>query len=144
MSVLGLALAVIGMALQVPMFDGGSSGGAWLYADQFLVGLGIGLGNAPTMTLALMKVPVADASDASGLLATTAQLAQVVGIATLGTVYLTVAPGRLLTSAGHAMAVMSLAAVAVTAVAVVFAHHLHRADHRERRAAAAVAAVAAE
>jgi MFS family permease len=136
-SVAGLLLAVIGIALQVPMFSGGGSGGFWLYADQFLVGLGIGLGNAPTMTNALMKVPVADAADASGLLSTNAQLAQVVGIATLGTVYLTVA-GKLLQS-GHAMAVMSVAAAAVTFVAVGFAHHLHRADHRERRAAAALA-----
>ena len=106
-SVFGLVLAVVGMALQVPLFSGGGSGGVWLYLDQLLVGLGIGLGNAPTMTLALMKVPVADASDASGLLATNAQLAQVVGIATLGTLYLTVDSGSLASSAGHAMAVMS-------------------------------------
>lgn len=141
-SVLGLGLAVVGMALQVPLFENGGSGGVWLYLDQLLVGLGIGLGNAPTMTLALMKVPVADASDASGLLATNAQLAQVVGIATLGTLYLSDAPGSLAHSAGHAMAVMSVAAVAVTVAAVAFAHHLHRLDHRERRTAALAVAVA--
>jgi EmrB/QacA subfamily drug resistance transporter len=135
-SVTGLVLAAVGIALQIPMFRNGGSGGVWLYADQFLVGLGIGLGNAPTMTLALMKVPVEDASDASGLLAMNAQLAQVVGIATLGTVYLTVAPGHLLHSAGHAMAVMSVAATAATFVALGFAHHLHRTDHRARRAVA--------
>jgi hypothetical protein len=137
-SVLGLVIGVAGIAWQVALFRGGGSGGVWLYVDQFVIGFGIGLGNAPTMTSALMKVPVADASDASGLLATNAQLAQVVGIATLGTVYLSLAPGRLL-QAGHAMAVMSVAAAVVTAASVAFAHHLHRADKRERTAAARLA-----
>jgi len=131
---------VVAMAVQIAMFKDGGSGGAWLYVDQLVFGLGIGLGNAPTMTLALLNVPVTDAADASGTLATNAQLAQVVGIATLGTLYLSVAPGHALHSAGHAMAVLSVAAVAVTLIAVVFAHHLHRHDKRQRLAATAQAA----
>jgi MFS family permease len=140
LSVAGLLIAVVAMLAQIPMFRDGGSGGAWLYVDQFVFGLGVGLGNAPTMTLALLKVPVADASDASGVLATNAQLAQVVGIATLGTLYLSVASGKALHPAGHAMAVLSVAAAVVTLVAVGFAHHLHRHDKRQRVAAAAEAA----
>ncbi|MFL6113338.1 MAG: MFS transporter [Catenulispora sp.] len=138
-SVVGLLIAVAAMLAQIPMFRSGGSGGAWLYVDQFVFGLGIGLGNAPTMTLALLKVPVADAADASGVLATNAQLAQVVGISTLGTLYLSVASGKALHPAGHAMAALSVAGAVVTLVAVGFAHQLHRHDRRLRLAAAEAA-----
>ncbi|NUR30302.1 MAG: MFS transporter [Catenulispora sp.] len=136
LAVVGLLIAVAAMAAQIPMFKDGGYGGAWFYVDQLVFGLGVGLGNAPTMTLALLNVPVTDAADASGLLATNAQLAQVVGIATLGTLYLSVAPGHAVHAPGHAMAALSVAAVAVTLVAVGFAHHLHRHDRRQRLAAA--------
>jgi hypothetical protein len=43
---------------------------------------------APLMARALAQVPPADASDASGLLTTNVQLAQVLGIAVLGSLYL--------------------------------------------------------
>ncbi|NUR60605.1 MAG: MFS transporter, partial [Catenulispora sp.] len=123
-----------------PMFKDGGYGGVWFYVDQLVFGLGVGLGNAPTMTLALLNVPVTDAADASGTLATNAQLAQVVGIATLGTLYLSVAAGSGIHAAGHAMAALSVAAVAVTLVAVGFAWHLQRLDQRQRLAAAAAKA----
>lgn len=142
LAVVGLLVGVAAMAAQIPMFKDGGYGGAWFYLDQLVFGLGVGLANAPTMTLALMNVPVTDAADASGTLATNAQLAQVVGIATLGTLYLTVAGGTGVHAAGHAMAALSLAAVAVTLVAVVFAVHLARLDRRQRVAAAAAAAAA--
>ena len=139
-AVAGLLIAVVAMAAQIPMFKDGGYGGAWFYVDQLVFGLGVGLGNAPTMTLALLNVPVADAADASGTLATNAQLAQVVGIATLGTLYLSVAAGSGVHAAGHAMAALSVAAVVVTLVAVVFAVHLYRLDRRQRLAAAAAKA----
>ncbi|MBW8805014.1 MAG: MFS transporter [Catenulisporales bacterium] len=137
LAVAGLLIAVVTMAAQILMFKDGGYGGAWFYLNQLVFGLGVGLGNAPTMTLALLNVPVTDAADASGLLATNAQLAQVVGISTLGTLYLSVSTGSALHSAGHAMAALSVAAAAVTLVAVVFAHHLHRHDRRLRLAAQA-------
>ncbi|GAA2055210.1 MFS transporter [Catenulispora yoronensis] len=142
LALVGLLIGAVAMAAQIPMFKDGGYGGGWFYVDQLVLGFGIGLGNAPTMTLALLNVPVTDAADASGTLATTAQLAQVVGIATLGTLYLSVAPGKALHSAGHAMAALSVAAMAVTLVAAVFAHYLYRLDRRQRQAAATTATAA--
>jgi hypothetical protein len=46
------------------------------------------------MTSVLIRVPVADAADATGVIVTVNQLALVVGVATFGTVYLNLA-GRL-------------------------------------------------
>ncbi|MEY9927624.1 MFS family permease [Catenulispora sp. GP43] len=140
LSVIGLLIGAASMAAQIWMFKDGGYGGLWFYLNQMVFGFGIGIGNAPTMTLALMRVPVADAADASGTLATNAQLAQVVGIASLGTLYLTVAAGHAVHSAGHAMAYLSGAGVVVTLVAVAFSFHLYRLDKHERAATAAAAA----
>jgi hypothetical protein len=49
---------------------------------------------SPLMTAVLMRVPVADAADATGVIVTVNQLALVVGVATFGTLYLNLA-GRL-------------------------------------------------
>ncbi|MCO5994742.1 MFS transporter [Actinoallomurus rhizosphaericola] len=86
------------------------SGGTGLEVAMALTGLGLGGAFSPMLTLALGQVPVADAADASGLLVTMNQLAQVVGVATFGTVFLSVAPPT-----GHALAVTSVA-LAATAV----------------------------
>jgi hypothetical protein len=139
LSVIGLLIGAASMAAQIWMFKDGGYGGVWFYLNQMVFGFGIGIGNAPTMTLALMRVPVSEAADASGTLATNAQLAQVVGIASLGTLYLTVAAGHAVHSAGHAMAYLSGAGVIVTLIAVVFAYQLHRQDKHERAVAAATA-----
>jgi hypothetical protein len=52
------------------------------------------------MTTALQHVAPEDAADASGLLLTLMQLAQVIGIATVGTLFLTLAESS--GSTGHA------------------------------------------
>jgi hypothetical protein len=49
---------------------------------------------SPLMTSIVMRVPVADAGEATGVLVTVNQLALVVGVATFGTLYLNLA-GRL-------------------------------------------------
>jgi EmrB/QacA subfamily drug resistance transporter len=139
MSFVGLLIGAATTAAQIWMFKDGGYGGVWFYLNQLAYGFGIGVANAPTMTLALMRVPVADAADASGTLATNAQLAQVVGIASLGTLYLTVAAGHAVHAAGHAMAVLSGAGVLVTLLAAVFSFHLYRLDKHERAATAAAA-----
>ncbi|HEY1003336.1 MAG TPA: hypothetical protein VGD83_27220, partial [Streptosporangiaceae bacterium] len=50
---------------------------------------------SPVVTHALVRVPLAQAADASGLLTTTIQLGQAVGVATFGSLFLTLdsAPG---------------------------------------------------
>jgi len=57
------------------------------------------------VTHALVRVPLAQAGDASGLLTTTIQLGQAVGVATFGSLFLTLdsAPGPAVS--GHALAV---------------------------------------
>jgi predicted MFS family arabinose efflux permease len=65
-------------------------GDPWVYlAMQVPAGIGSALAFSPLMARALARVAPADASDASGLLTTNVQLAQVVGVATLGSLYLT-------------------------------------------------------
>jgi hypothetical protein len=82
----GLLLAAASYACVGPL-----SGGGVRY--EVLTGLiGLGLGVMPiVMTLALEHVPAADAADASGLLLTVMQLGQVVGVSTIGTLFLTLA-----------------------------------------------------
>ncbi|GAA5069816.1 MFS transporter [Streptomyces similanensis] len=79
------ALSVTGVALA---FRGGGSGGALLYAAFAGVGAGLALGFSPTLTGALAAVRPEDAADASGLLATVAQLGQLIGVAAFGTLFL--------------------------------------------------------
>ncbi|MEU1625123.1 MFS transporter [Streptomyces sp. NPDC020096] len=79
----GSACVLCGLLLR----DGGS-GGAWLYPAMAAAGLGVGLAYSPNLTRALGSVAARDAADASGLLVTVTQLGQLVGVATLGTLYL--------------------------------------------------------
>jgi MFS family permease len=81
----GLAVAAVSMVL-IAFFIGDP----WVYlAMQVPAGIGSALAFSPLMARALARVAPADASDASGLLTTNVQLAQVVGVATLGSLYLT-------------------------------------------------------
>ncbi|MFJ9115696.1 MFS transporter [Streptomyces sp. NPDC102394] len=79
------ALAVAGVGL---ILKGGGDGGAWLYVAYAGVGAGLALGFSPTLTGALATVRPEDAADASGLLATVAQLGQLTGVAAFGTLFL--------------------------------------------------------
>jgi MFS family permease len=103
---LGLAMFALGCAglgLSV-------SGGVGLEVAVGVMGLGLGASFSPLLALALTYVAVEDAADASGLLVTTYQLGQVVGVATFGTVFLSLVP-----PSGHAMAVTG-GALAITAL----------------------------
>ncbi|MGI5454758.1 MFS transporter [Streptomyces sp. CA-249302] len=77
------ALSVLGVGLK-----GGDEGGVPLYFAYAGVGVGIALGFSPTLTRALATVRPEDAADASGLLATVAQLGQLTGVAAFGTLFL--------------------------------------------------------
>ena len=68
----------------------GSHGGitALTWTGLAAVGLGLGLSVSPLLTQSLMHVPAARAADASGLLTTTVQLGQLLGVAAIGSVYL--------------------------------------------------------
>jgi MFS family permease len=67
--------------------------GALTWTGLAGVGLGLGLSVSPLLTRSLTHVPAARAADASGLLTTTVQLAQLLGVTAIGSVYLSRASG---------------------------------------------------
>jgi EmrB/QacA subfamily drug resistance transporter len=73
----------IGLSLQ-----SGTRGGVLLLAALLVVGLGLGAAFSPLLTQSLVQVPPTRAADASGLLTTTLQLSQVIGVAVFGSVFL--------------------------------------------------------
>jgi MFS family permease len=80
----------------------GTQGGALLLVGLLLLGAGMGAAFSPLVTHSLVNVPLAEAADASGLLTTTMQLGQVIGVATLGSLYLSVTgPGPI--ASAHAI-----------------------------------------
>ncbi|HEU5268096.1 MAG TPA: MFS transporter, partial [Jatrophihabitans sp.] len=117
----GLFVAAVGYLLLAPILDGGSRGGLPLEVDLLVVGLALGLAFSPMINLALARVPLADAADASGVLVSVFQLGQLVGVATLGTAYLSLvhAPGAV--ASAHALAVTLVALAASAVVAAGFA-----------------------
>jgi MFS family permease len=98
-----LAVAYLGLAVAV---HGGGAGGALLWLALAVAGVGLGLTISPLLTQSLVGVPISQAADASGLVATAAQLSQVIGVAAFGTVYLSLAqrPGPPAVASGKALA----------------------------------------
>jgi hypothetical protein len=84
-----------------------------------------------------MQVPVAEAADASGLLTTTLQLGQAVGVATFGSVFLSLAAHPSAGASGHAVAVTMYWVAAVLAVGAVASVPLTLTVRRTRRSASA-------
>ncbi|MFC7733966.1 MFS transporter [Actinomadura keratinilytica] len=83
---IGFAVAGAGYLLLGPLGGGGA-----VYEALTAV-IGLGLGAMPiVMTAALAGVPPEDAADGSGMLLTLMQLGHVVGVATIGTLFLTLA-----------------------------------------------------
>ena len=70
-----------------------------------MTGAALALGFSPLVTHALVRVPLRQAADASGLLTTTIQLGQAIGVATFGSLFLTLDSGRGPAVSGHALAV---------------------------------------
>lgn len=87
----GFAVAAVAYLLLALDLRTGTHGGATLLVILLVLGSGLGAGFSPLTTQALVHVPVADAADASGLLTTTLQLGQVIGVATFGSLFLTLA-----------------------------------------------------
>ena len=110
-------LAAVGYLLLAPILHGGGSGGWLTELDLLFIGLSLGAAFSPLLTVALTHVPLADAADASGVLVTVIQLAQVVGIATLGTLYLSLVHGP----GGHESAHAFVVTLVVLAGSAVFA-----------------------
>ncbi len=81
-------LAYVGLAVDL---HAGGRGGPWLPVLLVVYGAGMGTAFSPLITQALVNVPVSKAPDASGLLTTTVQLSQVIGVAVFGSLFLSLA-----------------------------------------------------
>jgi len=84
----------------------GTTGGLTRWILQTANGFGLGLAYSPLLGLMLSRIPVRDAADASGVISTTAQLSQVIGIATFGTLFLNLLARPGAHSSAHAIAVV--------------------------------------
>ncbi|MDA3649486.1 MFS transporter [Saccharopolyspora indica] len=95
-------------------------GGAGLPVLQLVCGLGMGYLTSPLLTVAVSRVEPADAADASGVLTTASQIAQVVGVAAYGSVYLAGAGPQLAAdlSAGAVQQTTTLVSIGVLAGAL--------------------------
>jgi MFS family permease len=99
----GLAVTVAAyLGLATALHEGSHRGSEVLtWAGLAAVGLGLGLSVSPLLTQSLTHVPPARAADASGLLTTTVQLGQLLGVAAIGSAYLS-RVGNVHAGPGHA------------------------------------------
>src|SRR6185312_694089 len=138
----GLTVGILAyLALAAGLHSAGSHDGvtALTWTGLAAVGLGLGLSVSPLLTQSLTHVPAARAADASGLLTTTVQLGQLLGVAAIGSAYLSRAGSgsgsRISTTARAAasaaamsgtalwLAVLSAAGLVAAAVMVQAARH---------------------
>jgi EmrB/QacA subfamily drug resistance transporter len=136
---IGLLIAAGGYASLALDLRGGTDGGTRTYVVMLVTGVGYGLAFSPLLQHALVKVPMAEAADASGLLTTTLQLSQVIGIAAFGTLYFTLVKHPAAHPSAHAFAATNAWLAVLMLVGVVGGAALARTVIRARRAAAATA-----
>jgi MFS family permease len=113
---LGATLAAASYGATAMIVGGGDHGGIALVVALAVNGIGFGYSYTPILTLVLRHVAPVHAPDASGLLVTTVQLGQVVGIATFGTLFLSLVDRTASPATTHAIAVTSAAMAATTVV----------------------------
>src|SRR5579875_1651330 len=104
----GCLVAAGGYAALALVTRPGGTGGAALQAALVVTGAALALGFSPLVAHSLVRVPLRHAADASGLLTTTIQLGQAAGVATFGSLFLTLDSHRgasVAAVSGHALAV---------------------------------------
>jgi MFS family permease len=118
-----LVVSAVGYAVLGRALDDGKPLSAAIGVMLFATGVLVGCGYGQLFASALSRVPTTDAADASGVVVTVIQLGNVVGVATLGTLYLTAVDGgssaaRLAVAAhsGHAAELAMFAVATVTAL----------------------------
>ena len=137
---LGCLVAVGGYLAVASVLRSGGPGGVPLQAGLIVTGAALALGFSPLVTHALVRVPLRHAADASGLLTTTIQLGQAVGVATFGSLFLTLDTDRGTATpavSGHALAVTMSWLAAAMLLGVVAGIPLARTVAAARRSAAA-------
>lgn len=125
----GLAYLAIALVL-----SDANHGGPLLLVGLAVFGAGLGVAFSPTLTNALLNVPLPKAADASGLLTTTIQLGQVVGVAAFGGLFLSLAGPGGAGSSADALTTTLVWLAALLGVGMVAAMALARSVLRARRA----------
>lgn len=128
----GFALAVGAYLAIGATLAGGTHGGALLQVGLLVFGAGMGAAFSPLLTNALVHVRPAEAADASGVLTTTVQLGQAIGVATFGSVFLTLAVDTGPHPSANAISTTLVWLAAVLGFGVLAATALTRAVVRER------------
>jgi MFS family permease len=113
----GFAAMAASLIVTAALLRGGGSGGAWVFLALVVTGAGNAFAFSPLMTSVLMRVPVGDAADATGVIVTVNQLALVVGVASFGAIYLNLA-GPLPAAAAGAFRGLSAHAEFLTCLAL--------------------------
>ncbi|MFC0844143.1 MFS transporter [Streptomyces noboritoensis] len=121
----------IGLAMHA-----GGHGGIALPVLQLVCGLAMGYLTSPLLTVALAHVNPADAADASGIMTTSAQVAQALGIATYGSVYVSGADRHMTHASAHAIHETTLLAAGGLLAGALTALLLTRTTHRRIRSRA--------
>ncbi len=135
---LGCLVAVGGYLAVAVVLRSGGQGGIPLQVALVITGAALALGFSPLVTHALVKVPLHRAADASGLLTTTIQLGQAVGVATFGSLFLTLDTERDTVApavSGQALAITLAWLAATLVLAVVASIPLARTVAAARRSA---------
>jgi EmrB/QacA subfamily drug resistance transporter len=117
-----VAGSLVGIALSL---HGGGTGGAARWIWMTALGFGLGFAFSPLMGLMLSRVPVRDAADASGVIATLTQIGQVTGVATVGTLFLNLDNGSPHSSA-HAVTVVCAVSAGLAVVGALAASRIPR------------------
>ncbi len=112
----GLVGSALTYALFAPIVNGGHRNVPLVILDLFALGLCFGMSYSPVIGMTLGNVAVAEAADASGVVITLLQIGQVLGVALLGTLYLTLATHHL---PAHAAAITFLAVAGCTLIAAI-------------------------
>jgi hypothetical protein len=127
-------LAYLGMAFEL---RGGTRGGVWLLALLVAYGAGMGAAFSPLLTQSLVNVPTTEAADASGLLTTTLQLSQVIGVAVFGSLFLSLSAHPRAHASALAISTVEWWLAALSLVAIAGSILLSRVVSNARRAAVA-------
>src|SRR6266567_3343187 len=128
----GGVLAYLGLALAL---RAGGRGGPWLFLLLVVYGAAFGAAFSPLVTQALVRVPRSEAADASGLLTTTIQLSQVIGVAVFGSLFLTLAANPRQHASATAFSTVNSWVAALTVLGIVGALLLARTVRNAMRAA---------
>jgi MFS family permease len=126
----GIGLGSVGLVLH-----GGSHATGPVVGLLVLTGLGLGITFGALLGHALINVPPARAADASGLLTTTLQLAQVIGVAVFGSLFLTLAAHRVPDASAHAIGTTMAWLAGMLALSAVGGVFLSRAARAQQAAA---------